>query len=221
MPTTVPSMAMVKSSPEPSIVTSSPLSASAGSASNAGLAGASTVMSSVVFSVSPRLAAVTAWTSVDSVGLLLAAVATGSSVIPVKLPSPSVGTAEQPAPKGSSDVGTVLVSAASLELMLVSADALLLDPSSEPQALSVMASVETAVMRTPRVRRLLFTGMVLLVLSVRPHCRGRVVRRSAGSGPEYLVTGRCRDGSGSGRGRNRESAGHHLDGVPAAGTGRE
>src|SRR5687767_5191555 len=178
-------------------------------------------MSSVVFSVSPRLAAVTAATRVDSAGLLLAAVATGSSVIPVKLPSPSAGTAEQPAPKGSSDAGMALLSAASLELMLVSADAAVSDASSEPQALSVRATVETAVMRTPRVRRLLFTVMVLLVLSVRPHCRGRVVRRSAGSGPECRVTGGCRDGCGSGRGPEGWSAGDHLDGVPAAGAGGE
>ena len=52
----------------------------------------------------------TAATSVDSAGLLLAAVATGSSVIPVKLPSPSAGTAEQPAPNGSSDTGLALLS---------------------------------------------------------------------------------------------------------------
>src|SRR5687767_9309965 len=135
-------------------------------------------MSSVVFSVSPRLAAVTAATRVDSAGLLLAAVATGSSVIPVKLPSPSAGTAEQPAPNGSSDMGCALGSLVSTSLLLVSAAALVSAASSEPpQALSVMARVEAAVMRTPRVRRLFFTGMVLLVLSVRPHCRGRVVRR--------------------------------------------
>jgi hypothetical protein len=38
--------------------------------------------------------------------------------------------------------------------------------------------------------------MVLLVLSVRPHCRGRVVRRSAGSGPEYLAPAGARAGLG-------------------------
>ena len=80
-------------------------------------------MSSVVFSVSPRPAAVTAVTSVDSAGLLLAAVATGSSVIPVKLPSPSAGTAEQPAPNGSSDIGSALGSLVSIALLLVSAAA--------------------------------------------------------------------------------------------------
>src|SRR4051794_41876950 len=75
---------------------------------NAGLAGASTVMSWAEFSVSPRLAAVTAWTSVDSAGLLLAAVATGAVLMPSKLPAPSAGTCEQAAPNGSSAIEALL-----------------------------------------------------------------------------------------------------------------
>src|SRR5215217_7638800 len=84
----------------------SAFNASAGTASNAGFAGASTVTSSRPLRVSTRLAAVTASTSVDSAGLLLAAVATGSSAMPAKLPSPSAGTAEHPSPNGSPETGS-------------------------------------------------------------------------------------------------------------------
>ena len=55
--------------------------------------------------------------------------------------------------------------------------------SSEPQALSVMARVEAAVMRTPRVRRLLFTGWCSLSCP----CDGIVAGGSCagrGRGPE-------------------------------------
>ena len=55
---------------------------SAGILSNAELTGANTVNGPALFSVSPRLAAVTAATSVDSSGLLLAAVPTGSAAMP-------------------------------------------------------------------------------------------------------------------------------------------
>src|SRR4051794_11486404 len=78
------------------------LSVSAGTAWNAGFAGASTVMSCWLFSESTRLAAVTAWTSVESTGLALAAVATGAVLMPSKLPAPSAGTCEQAAPNGCS-----------------------------------------------------------------------------------------------------------------------
>src|SRR5687767_11643285 len=174
-------------------------------------------MSSVVFSVSPRLAAVTAATRVDSAGLLLAAVATGSSVIPVKLPSPSAGTAEQPAPKGSSVIGSALGSLVSISALLVSAAALVSAGSSEPpQALRVMARVEAAVMRTPRVRRLFFTGWCSLScpcdrIVAGGWCAGR------DRGPESRrrrVPGRV---CGRPRGRGGWSCGDHLDGVPAGG----
>src|SRR4051794_19257774 len=79
---------------------STALSLSAGTAWNAGFAGASTVMSCWLFSESTRLAALTACTSVDRTGLLLAAVATGAVAMPAKLPAPSAGTWEQPAPNG-------------------------------------------------------------------------------------------------------------------------
>ena len=75
-------------------------SVSAGILSNAELTGVNTVNGPAPFSVSPRLAAVTAATSVDSSGLLLAAVPTGSSAMPLTLPSPSAGTAAQSGPVG-------------------------------------------------------------------------------------------------------------------------
>ena len=65
---------------------------------NAEFDGAKIVNGPSPLSVSVRPAASTADASVDSCGLLLAAVAAGSSAIPSKLPSPSVGTAAQPGP---------------------------------------------------------------------------------------------------------------------------
>src|SRR4051812_49754483 len=69
--------------------------------SNAELIGAKIVNGPGPLSVSTRPAAVTAATSVDSSGLLLAAVAAGSSAMPAKLPSPSLGTLAQPGPDGA------------------------------------------------------------------------------------------------------------------------
>jgi hypothetical protein len=63
------------------------------------LSGAKTVIPLAEFSVSTRPAFSTAWTSVDSTGLLDAAVATGAADMPVKLPAPDLGTAAQPGPK--------------------------------------------------------------------------------------------------------------------------
>src|SRR4051794_41747953 len=67
---------------------------------NASLVGARTVMSCALLRVSPSFAAVTADTSVESTGLLDAAVATGSCDMPSKLPLPLSGTAEHAAPNG-------------------------------------------------------------------------------------------------------------------------
>ena len=64
----------------------------------ASLTGAKTVMSWAEFRVSTRPADLTAPTRVESSGLLLAAVATGSVAMPLKEPLPSFGTAAQPAP---------------------------------------------------------------------------------------------------------------------------
>src|SRR6476646_916942 len=73
---------------------------SAGILANASLVGAKTVMAGAEFSVSTRPAALTAVTSVESTGLLLAAVATGSVAMPLNEPLPSFGTAVQAVPKG-------------------------------------------------------------------------------------------------------------------------
>src|SRR6476469_2172683 len=71
-----------------------------GTAANASLVGAKTVMSFAVLSVSTRPAALTAPTSWDRTGLLLAAVATGAVAMPENEPAPLAGTAEQAAPNG-------------------------------------------------------------------------------------------------------------------------
>src|SRR5215212_2130184 len=72
-----------------------------GSAAKASLVGAKMVNGPSLLSVSTSPAWVTAVTSVESTGLLLAAVAAGSSAMPPKLPSPSAGTAEQAGPLGA------------------------------------------------------------------------------------------------------------------------
>src|SRR5512132_3759253 len=70
-----------------------------GSAEKAASVGANTVIPSAEFRVSTRPASLTAPTSEDSTGLLEAAVATGSWAMPMKLPAPLAGTAEQAGPK--------------------------------------------------------------------------------------------------------------------------
>src|SRR3954451_6235725 len=121
---------------------------SAGTAWNAASAGASTVTSCWLLSESPRLAAVTAWTSVVSRGLLAAAVATGAVAMPAKL---SAGICAQPAPKGWSEAALV-VGAAELVAGEGPEREALPEPSSEVQAVS--AAVRTAATRAtgPRVR---------------------------------------------------------------------
>jgi hypothetical protein len=90
--------------------------------------------------------------------------------MPEKLPSPSAGTAVQPAPKGSSLAGSAIGLLLSIEPELSGADDELLSGaelslaalvSSEPQALRVTARVEAEARRMPRVR-VLFTFDVLL-----------------------------------------------------------
>jgi hypothetical protein len=70
-----------------------------GRAANASLVGANTVIPLALFRVSTRPACLTAVTRVESCGLLEAAVATGSSAMPLRLPGPVDGTAEQAGPK--------------------------------------------------------------------------------------------------------------------------
>ena len=79
-----------------------------GTAAKASLLGAKTVMSLAELRVSPRPASVTAVTRVDSTGLLLAAVATGSVAMPENEPLPSAGTAAQPAPNGLAAMSSVV-----------------------------------------------------------------------------------------------------------------
>ena len=71
-----------------------------GIAANALFSGANTVMPFAELSVSTRFAFLTAVTRVDSTGLFDAAVATGAVDMPVKLPAPEAGTAEQAGPNG-------------------------------------------------------------------------------------------------------------------------
>src|SRR5215207_1035963 len=70
-----------------------------GRAENVSLVGANTVIPSAELRVSTRPASLTAPTRDDSTGLLEAAVATGSWAMPMKLPAPLAGTAEQAGPK--------------------------------------------------------------------------------------------------------------------------
>ena len=84
-------------------------------AAKASLVGAKTVMSGVVLRVSPRPASVTAVTSVDRTGLLLAAVATGSLAMPPNEPAPSAGTAAQPGPNGAPAMSVPIDSEAEAE----------------------------------------------------------------------------------------------------------
>ena len=74
------------------------LRSASGIAAKASLVGAKMVNGPSPLRVSTNPASTTAVTSVDNTGLFEAAVAAGSSAIPSKEPSPSVGTAEQAAP---------------------------------------------------------------------------------------------------------------------------
>src|SRR3954453_13348166 len=113
---------------------------------NAGSAGASTVMSCWPLSESTRLAAVTACTSVDSAGLALAAVATGTVAMPAKLPAPSVGTAAHPAPTGVVAAAGAVVGPADALAEVDDDDELLSEEPPELQAPSVTARPEDTAM---------------------------------------------------------------------------
>src|SRR4051794_20669771 len=113
---------------------STALSVSAGTAWNAGFAGARTVMSCWLFSESTRLAALTAWTSVDRAGLLLAAVATGDVAMPAKLPAPSAGTWAHAAPNGWPMAALLEEAAELLVAWLLLGPEALLGPAPELQA---------------------------------------------------------------------------------------
>jgi hypothetical protein len=93
--------------------------------------------------VSTSPAAFTAVTRVDSTGLLLAAVATGSAAIPVKLPGPLVGTALHADPKSAAGAAESLVGADSAEVVAGAADGEL-DPLLVPQADRVVAAATMA-----------------------------------------------------------------------------
>src|SRR3954452_14122259 len=97
-------------------------------------------MSCALLSESTRPAAWTAWTSVDSAGLALAAVATGAVLMPSKLPGPEVGTAEQPEPNGSSAIFALDGAAELVSEELLEPEALLPEALSEPQAERVTAT---------------------------------------------------------------------------------
>src|SRR4051794_2079543 len=184
-------------------------SVSGGTASKAGLSGASRVRSGAVFSESTRLAWVTARARVDSAGLALAAVTTGTVAMPAKLPAPSAGTPAQPTPNGAVD-------AAGAELSLVGAleeldDALLSEEPPELQALSVIARPEVTAMATPRLRKVLVTW----VSSSGPVDRIVAERRGRAAGQGAVTSVECPPGAPAGDGAGPFSG----CGSPSAGGG--
>jgi hypothetical protein len=91
-------------------------------------------------------------------------VATGAVAMPEKLSAPLAGTIEQAGPKGWATM-VALLDGAELVMsgeLLPEPEALLLEESSEPQAERVTAVVVAATSSAPRVRRVLFTSVVLL-----------------------------------------------------------
>src|SRR3954470_12466291 len=145
--------------------------------------------------------------------------------MPSKLPGPEVGTAEQAEPNGSSAIFALDGAAELVSEELLEPEALLPEARSEPQAERVTAKEALATSRALRLRRVRFTSVVLLQVSVRAQPswprRGREVLRPHGDG-----SGPPRRGAGSGSGVWSTqgvggSAGDHLDRVPAAGSVRE
>src|SRR5882724_2026946 len=125
-----------------SLFASTLCSVAAGILANAALSGANTVMPLALFSVSTRPAALTAATKVDSTGLADAAVATGTSAIPVKLPAPLVGTAEHAEPNGAALAAAVV--GAALVVAGAPAELVLLLPQAARPASATAATAPTA-----------------------------------------------------------------------------
>jgi hypothetical protein len=76
---------------------------------------------------------------VDRAGLADAAVATGAVDIPVKLPAPEAGTAEQPGPNGADAVPALLLAAAGAEVLGV-------ELAAGPDPLEPQAAAPTAML---------------------------------------------------------------------------
>src|SRR5882757_8118472 len=98
-----------------------------------------------LFRVSTRLAFFTAVTSVDSTGLWLAAVATGSVAMTWKLPGPLVGTAPQAEPNWLAASVLVVAGAAAAVWLVPGAElgVSLLPQAVRPAAAMVMLSAAT------------------------------------------------------------------------------
>src|SRR5882757_9825727 len=122
-----------------SLFASTLCSVAGGILANAALSGANTVMPLALFSVSTRPAALTAATKVDSTGLADAAVATGTSAMPVKLPAPVLGTAEHAEPNGAA-----LVVGAAFVVAGVPAEPVLLLPQAAKPASATAATAPMA-----------------------------------------------------------------------------
>ena len=111
-------------------------------AAKASFVGAKMVNGPGPLRVSTRPAWVTAVTRVDSTGLLPAAVAAGSSAMPLKLPSPSAGTEAHAVPLGD------MAAISPLDSDGISADSLIspvISPAIGIRTLSMMWTVALAV----------------------------------------------------------------------------
>src|SRR6478609_4687045 len=138
---------------------------------NASLVGAKTVMAGAEFSVSTRPAALTAVTSVESTGLLLAAVATGSVAMPLNEPLPSFGTAVQAAPKGwlIASVVELLDAVVGAELLVEGAATAPLAAGVfvEPHAASPIGSAAARATKTVARRAVLVRAFMMFPASIR------------------------------------------------------
>ena len=79
----------------------------------------------------------TALTSVESTGLALAAVATGAVSMPLKLPAPVAGTAEQAEPNGADAVLPEAIGVLAIGLLAMGADAAA-EAAVEPDAVELL-----------------------------------------------------------------------------------
>src|SRR6478736_1812068 len=146
-------------------------SVAAGILANASFVGAKTVMAGAEFSVSTRPAALTAVTSVESTGLLLAAVATGSVAMPLNEPLPSFGTAVQAAPKGwlIASVVELLDAVVGTELLVEGAATAPLAAGVfvEPHAASPIGSAAARATKTVARRAVLVRAFMMFPASIR------------------------------------------------------